>query len=270
MKKVLLSAFVIALFAIGFTASDDEKRDSVAHEEVPANMETVNVEQMLLDLNQNEMRAQKKYADKWFEIVGRLGGMDSEGEYFSLVGEAFSMVDVHCKIPKDKREELTDILANMNKGETIAVKGKVTDMGEIMGYDVSIVEVYRKSGSGTAKVVEQVAESIVESVGASIADSAPVDDYEEETVTSNNSGYESVLSERKLTDSDLSSKTKKELELMRNSIYARYGYRFKRDDLFNHFSQFSWYSPTTSDMSAVFSSMSAIEKFNVDFIKKHE
>ena len=144
MKKILLSTFVMALFAIGFMASDDEKRDSVAQEEVPVNMETVNVEQMLLDLNQNEMRAQKKYAGKWFEIVGRLGGMDSEGEYFSLEDETFPILDVHCKIPKDKREELTNILADMNKGETIAVKGKVTDMGEIMGYEVSIVEVYRK------------------------------------------------------------------------------------------------------------------------------
>ena len=270
MKKVLLSALVMALFAIGFTASDDEKRDSVAHEDVPTKMETVNVEQMLLDLNQNEMRAQKKYADKWFEIVGRLGGMDSEGEYFSLVGEAFSMVDVHCKIPKDKREELTDILANMNKGEHIAVKGKVTDMGEIMGYHVSIVEVYRKSGNETSKVVEQVAESIAESVEAAIADDAYDEDFEEKTVPSNNSGYENLLSERKLTDSDLNNKTKKELEIMRNSIYARYGYRFKRDDLFNHFSQFSWYNPMTSDMSAVYNSMSAIEKYNVDFIKKHE
>lgn len=146
MKKILLSTFVMALFAIGFMASDsdEEKINSVAHEEVPANMETVNVEQMLLDLNQNEMRAQKKYAGKWFEIVGCLGGMDSEGKYFSLEGKTFSMVDIHCKIPEDKREELTNILADMNKGETIAVKGKVTDMGEVMGYQVSIVEVYRK------------------------------------------------------------------------------------------------------------------------------
>ena len=86
----------------------------------------------------------------------------------------------------------------------------------------------------------------------------------------NTSGYESILSTRKLIESDLSSKNKKELEIMRNSIYARYGYKFKRNDLFNHFSQFSWYNPTTSDMSTVYNSMSDIEKYNIDFIKKHE
>lgn len=93
---------------------------------------------------------------------------------------------------------------------------------------------------------------------------------EKETVSSNSIEYESVLSERKLSESDLQGKTKKELEIMRNSVYARYGYRFKRDDLFNYFSQYSWYSPTTSDMSTIYNAMSDIEQYNVDFIKKHE
>ncbi len=86
----------------------------------------------------------------------------------------------------------------------------------------------------------------------------------------NDSGYDSILSDRKLTESDLNGKTRNELELMRNSIYARYGYRFKRDDLFNHFSQYSWYNPTTSDMTAVYNMASDIEKYNIDFIKRHE
>lgn len=86
----------------------------------------------------------------------------------------------------------------------------------------------------------------------------------------NDSGYDSVLSDRKLTESDLNGKTINELEVMRNSIYARYGYRFKRDDLFNHFSQYSWYNPTTSDITAVYNMTSDIEKYNIDFIKRHE
>lgn len=87
---------------------------------------------------------------------------------------------------------------------------------------------------------------------------------------SDNSGYDNVLSERRLSDDDLADKTKKELEIMRNSIYARYGYKFKREDLLNHFSQYSWYNPTTSDMGAIYNMMNDNEKFNVDFIKKHE
>ena len=79
-----------------------------------------------------------------------------------------------------------------------------------------------------------------------------------------------VLSERKLSESDLYGMSKKELEIMRNCIYARHGYRFRRDDLLEFFSQFSWYHPATSDASAVYNEMSDIERYNVEFIKKHE
>jgi hypothetical protein len=78
------------------------------------------------------------------------------------------------------------------------------------------------------------------------------------------------LSERRLVEEDLVGKAKKELEIMRNSIYARYGYKFKREDLLDYFSQYSWYNPITNDMGAIYNKMNDIEKYNVDFIKKHE
>ena len=88
--------------------------------------------------------------------------------------------------------------------------------------------------------------------------------------TNSSSGSVDVLSIKKLSESDLYGKTKKELEIMRNSIYARHGYKFKRKDLTAYFSQFSWYIPVTGDMSAAYRQMSDIEKYNVEFIKKHE
>lgn len=83
-------------------------------------------------------------------------------------------------------------------------------------------------------------------------------------------GYETILSERKISTSDLSHKSKKELEIMRNSIYARYGYIFNREDLYDYFSQFSWYNPYTSDMSEIYNQMSSVEQYNVKFIKEFE
>lgn len=142
MKKYLYSVLVMALFAIGFAASDDSDSSNVVSEEVPTSMESVTAEQMLSDLEQNPMRAQKLYSDKWFEIVGTLGNMDSEGKYFSLEGPDFSLISVQCQIPRDKKEEFTNKLINMSKGTRISVKGKVTDMGEVMGYKVAIVELH--------------------------------------------------------------------------------------------------------------------------------
>ena len=83
-------------------------------------------------------------------------------------------------------------------------------------------------------------------------------------------GLDITASSRKLTEDDLAGKTKKELELLRNSIYARYGYKFKRDDLAEYFSQFQWYTPITSDMSEVYTMMNDVERYNIQFIKKHE
>lgn len=132
----------MALFAIGFAASDDSDSSNVVSEDVPTSMESVTAEQMLSDLEQNPMRAQKLYSDKWFEIVGTLGNMDSEGKYFSLEGPDFSLISVQCQIPRDKKEEFTNKLINMSKGARISVKGIVTDMGEVMGYKVAIVELH--------------------------------------------------------------------------------------------------------------------------------
>ncbi len=83
-------------------------------------------------------------------------------------------------------------------------------------------------------------------------------------------GYDFTLSNRRLTAEDLEGMSKKELEIMRNSVYAKYGYKFKREDLFEHFSNYSWYKPNSSDNSEVYNRFTENEKYNVDFIKKHE
>lgn len=54
---------------------------------------------------------------------------------------------------------------------------------------------------------------------------------------------------------------------MRNEIFARHGYIFKTDDMRQYFNSQNWYSPMYNEVS---SSLSSIEKYNVEFIKKYE
>lgn len=143
MKKYCYSLLVMALFALGFAASDDSESENVA-EETPTEFMKETVETMLSDLKQNEMRAQKKYGGKYMEVTGTLGNMDSEGEYFSLDDNSFGIQDIHCVIPKNKKEAITNKLIEMEKGDVIVVKGKITDMGEIMGYRLTVIDVIRK------------------------------------------------------------------------------------------------------------------------------
>lgn len=163
-------------------------------------------------------------------------------------------------IKKHKENEYNDYLqeqANSKRRNKIIMYAAAAIFVFVLGY------VFSNYGKDSYDTKEPVKEEVVEN--------NKVDKTNHVSQSSSNDlGYEKVLSERKLSDSDLDFKTPKELEIMRNSVYARYGYRFKREDLLNHFSQYQWYNPTTSDMSVVYDLMSDIEKYNVDFIKKHE
>jgi len=109
-------------------------------------------------------------------------------------------------------------------------------------------------------IEEVVTEKVSE---PTLPDYEPAPAAEAETVN----WYEDILSVRELTYEDIVGLTKEELRLLRNEIFARHGYIFQSEDLANHFAQFDWYTPVSSN---VFGELSAIEKANVDFLKKYE
>jgi hypothetical protein len=58
-----------------------------------------------------------------------------------------------------------------------------------------------------------------------------------------------------------------ELRLLRNTIYAQYGYRFSSRDLQEHFSRFSWYSGTKSNVD---SELTERDRENIRLIQRIE
>ena len=58
-----------------------------------------------------------------------------------------------------------------------------------------------------------------------------------------------------------------ELRILRNTIYAKYGYIFKSVDLQNHFAEFSWYQAKNTNVDNYFSS---IDKENIIRIQQRE
>ena len=83
---------------------------------------------------------------------------------------------------------------------------------------------------------------------------------------------EYIYASHRLTESDLSGKTKWELMLMRNYIYAWHGYDFEEEDLkmYKYFQQFSWYNPVTNKDQDVSKSFNDIERYNLNFIREFE
>lgn len=109
---------------------------------VPETCEHVTIEQMRDDLKSNEIRAQKKYKDQWFEISGYLGDMDSDGDYFYITDFYFMIAyTIKCNVRPEMKSTIVNKLMKKEKYKAITVKGKVTDMGEIMGYEVTAVDI---------------------------------------------------------------------------------------------------------------------------------
>jgi serine/threonine protein kinase len=75
-------------------------------------------------------------------------------------------------------------------------------------------------------------------------------------------------STRYLTDGDLIGKSRYDLKIMRNEIFARHGYIFKSNpDMVEYFNNQSWYTPRYYDVTSM---LSNIEQANVKKIQTYE
>lgn len=86
--------------------------------------------------------------------------------------------------------------------------------------------------------------------------------------------FQMILAEGKdespLTAKDLEGKTATELDIMRNEIYARKGYIFKRKDLQDYFDKQPWYERKTADHGKIFRQLSAGEKYEAHLILEYQ
>ena len=74
-------------------------------------------------------------------------------------------------------------------------------------------------------------------------------------------------SKKLLTEDDVNNLGKEDLEIMRNEIFARHGYCFKKKALRDMFEDKDWYIPNTVDVKNVLTEM---EKKNITLIKRFE
>jgi hypothetical protein len=80
-------------------------------------------------------------------------------------------------------------------------------------------------------------------------------------------GKYEFASKRLLTQQDLDGYSQLELKIMRNEIFARYGYIFKTSDMKSHFGAQSWYRPSSADVMKM---LTQVEKKNIELIKQYE
>ncbi|MBW4597284.1 MAG: YARHG domain-containing protein [Brasilonema angustatum HA4187-MV1] len=78
------------------------------------------------------------------------------------------------------------------------------------------------------------------------------------------------LSQRTVTDADLEGKSGFELDIMRNSIFARHGRRFDTTGLQQYFDKQPWYRPLYSPKDFPTSLLSSTEQWNVQYIAQYQ
>lgn len=95
------------------------------------------VDEMMNDLTSNAMSASQKYKDQYIEVTGRLGTIDSSGKYISLypLNDEFAFIGVQCYLKNDEQKE---IVATLKTNDTVTLRGKCTDVGEVLGYSLDI------------------------------------------------------------------------------------------------------------------------------------
>lgn len=138
---VLIIIIVIAVASGGNDSSHSSNSNSSSSNETKVIEYTkIDIDELEDALENNAAAAKDSYNGKYLEITGRLGTIDSDLKYISLLSttDEWDLVGVHCTI---KNQATKDVVKTLSKDQTITVKGKITDVGEVLGYYLDIEEI---------------------------------------------------------------------------------------------------------------------------------
>lgn len=128
----------------GIQVSSEPAKNNI-HTKVDTTKEEIeytsySVADMIADLNGNALNASEKYKDQYVEITGKLRNIDSDGKYISLDpdNDEFNLIGIQCYIKNDDQKSK---VSSMTIGDSITLKGKVTSVGEVLGYSLDIDEI---------------------------------------------------------------------------------------------------------------------------------
>lgn len=127
------------------------------------------------------------------------------------------------------------------------------------------------SDAGTSSIYNDTSDSDTSSIYDDTSDDSDTDDLDDYDDDYDDGEYIFPDSDtRKLTKSDIKGKSKNELRIGRNEIYARHGRRFQDEELQDYFDSQSWYEGTTDPDDFSEDELSSVEKRNARYIQKFE
>lgn len=105
----------------------------------PISYTAYEVSQLMDDLSGNAMKAESTYKNQYVALSGRLGVIDSSGKYISIYSadDPFDFIGVTCYLKNDAQRQQ---VMEMSVGDVITVRGKITSVGEVLGYSLNVTD----------------------------------------------------------------------------------------------------------------------------------
>ena len=145
MKKkigLLIGCALFVILAVGSVGGNDSNSgtNNASTEKKAVTYEKITAKQLVSDLEGNALKAAQAHKGKDYEITGVLGNIDAQGDYVTIEpsGDDLTLTGVQAFVKNDDQKKA---IAELSKGDKITVKGKVKDVGEVMGYSVDIDEI---------------------------------------------------------------------------------------------------------------------------------
>lgn len=143
---IILIVFIVIGFisSMGDNSEDysDNENESNNSSQIQENINYIKISKDDLDeaLENNAAAAKETYNNKYVEVSGKLGTIDSDLKYIYLMSstDEWDINGIHCTI---KNKDQKDIVKSLTKNQEITIKGKITDVGEVLGYYMDINEI---------------------------------------------------------------------------------------------------------------------------------
>lgn len=96
-------------------------------------------DEMLIDMDQNIMRASQKYNDAYLTLTGRVSAFNADGKAFVMGGTSYDSIQtISCVITGEN--QVADLM-NANVGDTITIQCKVSQVDQLTGYQVEMISI---------------------------------------------------------------------------------------------------------------------------------
>lgn len=94
--------------------------------------------ELINQLEENALAAKEDHKGEYVIVTGKVEAIDASGKYLTIAAadDEWGFQTIQCSIKSDEQK---DQLKRLKKGQKIAIKGKITLVGEVLGYSMDII-----------------------------------------------------------------------------------------------------------------------------------